>query len=127
MSETGDAASVPDTSGLSSGVGPGLTAGRGFPGPARSLSSPAPPGRLTSLRTRDLTLGGAFKKPKVINDTPKECNISSIKSVRIPKTEQELIIKILNVVSVLYFSLFSFFLKKTFEPNVHAVRKSKDE
>ncbi|GLD64234.1 DNA-directed RNA polymerase III subunit RPC4-like isoform X1 [Lates japonicus] len=80
MSEPGDAASVPGTSGLSSGVGPGLTAGRGFPGPARSLSSPPPPGRLTSLRTRDLTLGGAFKKPK-----------------------------------------------KTFEPNVHAVRKSKDE
>ncbi|XP_034050568.1 DNA-directed RNA polymerase III subunit RPC4 [Thalassophryne amazonica] len=50
--------------------------------PARHsvLLSPPPPGRLTSLRTRDLTLGAALKKPK-----------------------------------------------KTFEPNVHAVRKSKDD
>ncbi|XP_071318181.1 DNA-directed RNA polymerase III subunit RPC4 isoform X2 [Trachinotus anak] len=80
MTDSGNAASVPGPSGLSSGTGLGLNAGRGFPGMVRGLSSPAPPGRLTSLRTRDLTLGGAFKKPK-----------------------------------------------KTFEPNVHAVRKSKDE
>ncbi|XP_042363187.1 DNA-directed RNA polymerase III subunit RPC4 isoform X2 [Plectropomus leopardus] len=80
MSEPGDTASVPGSSGLSCGTGLSLSGGRGLPGRVRSLSSPAPPGRLTSLRTRDLTLGGVLKKPK-----------------------------------------------KTFEPNVHAVRKSKDE
>ncbi|XP_023274742.1 DNA-directed RNA polymerase III subunit RPC4-like isoform X1 [Seriola lalandi dorsalis] len=80
MTDSGDAASVPGCSGLSSGAGLSLTAGRGHQGTVRSMSSPTPPVRLTSLRTRDLTLGGAFKKPK-----------------------------------------------KTFEPNVHAVRKSKDE
>ncbi|XP_078135354.1 DNA-directed RNA polymerase III subunit RPC4 isoform X2 [Sander vitreus] len=80
MSDSGDTASVPGSSSLSSGTGLSLTAGRGLPGRVRSVSSPTPPGRLTSLRTRDLTLGGVFKKSK-----------------------------------------------KTFEPNVHAVRKSKDE
>ncbi|XP_045925351.1 DNA-directed RNA polymerase III subunit RPC4 [Micropterus dolomieu] len=80
MTDSGDAASVPGSSGRSSGAGLSFTAGRGLPGRVRSLSSSAPPGRLTSLRTRDLTLGGALKKTK-----------------------------------------------KTFEPNVHAVRKSKDE
>ncbi|XP_031729774.1 DNA-directed RNA polymerase III subunit RPC4 isoform X2 [Anarrhichthys ocellatus] len=75
MTDSGDAACVPG-----SGTGLSFTAGRGLPGRVRSLSSPAQPGRLTSLRTRDLTLGGVFKKTK-----------------------------------------------KTFEPNVHAVRKSKDE
>ncbi|XP_019938829.2 DNA-directed RNA polymerase III subunit RPC4 isoform X3 [Paralichthys olivaceus] len=79
MSDSGDATSFPGSSGLGSRGGLSLTAGRGLPVTAMSLSSPIPPGRLTSLRTRDLTLGGAFKKPK------------------------------------------------TFEPNVHAVRKSKDE
>ncbi|XP_035518725.1 DNA-directed RNA polymerase III subunit RPC4-like isoform X2 [Morone saxatilis] len=81
MTDSGDTASVPGCSGLSSGAGLSFTAGSGLPGRLRtSLSSPTAPGRLTSLRTRDLTLGGALKKPK-----------------------------------------------KTFEPNVHAVRKSKDE
>ncbi|KAM9336319.1 DNA-directed RNA polymerase III subunit RPC4 [Symphorus nematophorus] len=83
MSDSGDnvPASVPgSSSGLSSGAALSFSPGRGLPGRVRSLSSSAPPGRLTSLRTRDLTLGGALKKPK-----------------------------------------------KTFEPNVHAVRKSKDE
>ncbi|XP_068439929.1 DNA-directed RNA polymerase III subunit RPC4 [Clinocottus analis] len=74
MSDSGEAASLPGCSGL------GFPAGRGLPGRVRSLSSPPPPARLTSLRTRDLTLGGVLKKTK-----------------------------------------------KTFEPNVHAVRKSKDE
>ncbi|XP_030019224.1 DNA-directed RNA polymerase III subunit RPC4-like isoform X1 [Sphaeramia orbicularis] len=64
----------------SADTGLGLSAGRVLPGRIRCLSNPAPPGRLPSLRTRDMTLGGAYKKPK-----------------------------------------------KTFEPNVHAVRKSKDE
>ncbi|CAN9509272.1 unnamed protein product [Ophioblennius macclurei] len=68
MSEPGAAAAVPGPS------------GRGLPGRVRTLSSPPPPGRLSSLRTRDLTLGGGFKKTK-----------------------------------------------KTFEPNIYAVRKSKDE
>ncbi|XP_030257163.1 DNA-directed RNA polymerase III subunit RPC4 [Sparus aurata] len=74
MTDPGETASVPGPSGLS------VAQGRRLPGRVRSLSSPTPPGRLTSLRTRDLTLGGGLKKPK-----------------------------------------------KTFEPNVHAVRKSKDE
>ncbi|KAM4525643.1 DNA-directed RNA polymerase III subunit RPC4 isoform 2-T3 [Odontesthes bonariensis] len=72
--------SVPRPSGLCSGGGGGFTAGRGLPGRVRSVSAATQPGRLTSLRTRDLTLGGAFKKTK-----------------------------------------------KTFEPNVHSERKSKDE
>nr|XP_020443213.1 DNA-directed RNA polymerase III subunit RPC4-like [Monopterus albus]XP_020443214.1 DNA-directed RNA polymerase III subunit RPC4-like [Monopterus albus]XP_020443215.1 DNA-directed RNA polymerase III subunit RPC4-like [Monopterus albus] len=80
MSDSNDAAIVSGSTGPSSGARLSFTAGRALPGRVRSLSSPTPPGRLTSLRTRDLTLGAAFKKPK-----------------------------------------------KTFEPNVHAVRKSKDE
>ncbi|XP_033467587.1 DNA-directed RNA polymerase III subunit RPC4 isoform X1 [Epinephelus lanceolatus] len=80
MTDSGDRADVPGSSGLSSGTGLGFSVGRGLPGRVRTLSSPTPPGRLTSLRTRDLTLGGVLKKPK-----------------------------------------------KTFEPNVHAVRKSRDE
>ncbi|XP_029954334.1 DNA-directed RNA polymerase III subunit RPC4 isoform X5 [Salarias fasciatus] len=66
MTEPGAAAGVPGPSGL--------------PGRVRTLCSPPPPGRLSSLRTRDLTLGGGFKKTK-----------------------------------------------KTFEPNVHAVRRTKDD
>ncbi|XP_069024670.1 DNA-directed RNA polymerase III subunit RPC4 isoform X3 [Embiotoca jacksoni] len=80
MTEPRDAASGPGSSGGGSGAGRSFSPGRGLPGRVRGLSSPPPPGRLTSLRTRDLTLGGTFKKPK-----------------------------------------------KTFEPNVHAVRKTKDE
>ncbi|KAM7371287.1 hypothetical protein PAMP_010771 [Pampus punctatissimus] len=80
MTDSVDTESVPCFSDLSSGAGPSFQAGRGLPGRVRSVSSPAPHGRLTSLRSRDLTLGGAFKKPK-----------------------------------------------KTFEPNVHAMRKNKDE
>ncbi|XP_041672391.1 DNA-directed RNA polymerase III subunit RPC4 [Cheilinus undulatus] len=80
MTDSGDTPSVPGCSGLSSGTGLSFKPSRGLPGRVRSLSSSAPPGRLTSLITRDLTLGGALKKPK-----------------------------------------------KTFEPNVHTVRKSKDE
>ncbi|XP_058477360.1 DNA-directed RNA polymerase III subunit RPC4 isoform X2 [Solea solea] len=78
MSDSGDASSS-GASGLSSRAGLSFPGGRGLPATVRSVSSPHPPGRLTSLRTRDLTLGGTFKKPKA------------------------------------------------FEPNVHAVRKSKDE
>ncbi|TNN47037.1 DNA-directed RNA polymerase III subunit RPC4 [Liparis tanakae] len=84
MTDSGEPASLPGCSGL------GFPAGRGLPGRVRSLSAPAPPGRLTSLRTRDLTLGGVLKKTK-----------ESIAG--------------------------SQFKKKTFEPNVHAVRKSKDD
>ncbi len=68
MTDAREAASVPGSSGLSSGAAPSLTAGRGLLN--RSLSSPTPPARLTTLRTRDLTLGGALKKPKVTSDTP---------------------------------------------------------
>ncbi|XP_074518638.1 DNA-directed RNA polymerase III subunit RPC4 isoform X1 [Halichoeres trimaculatus] len=80
MTDQGEKGSVPGSSGLSSGAGLSFKAGRGLPGRVRGLPCAAPPGRLTSLRTRDLTLGGAIKKPK-----------------------------------------------KTFEPNIHTVRKSKDE
>ncbi|XP_026206691.1 RNA_pol_Rpc4 domain-containing protein isoform X2 [Anabas testudineus] len=80
MTDSGDAPTVPGSSGQSSGAGMNFTVGRVLSGRVRSLSSPIPSGRLTSLRTRDLTLGGAFKKSK-----------------------------------------------KTIEPNVHAVRKNKDE
>ncbi|KAJ8013680.1 hypothetical protein DPEC_G00032310 [Dallia pectoralis] len=67
--------SDPDSSASSSCIRP-VVAGRVVPA-RTALSSPPPPGRLTSLRSRDLTLGG--------------------------------------------------FKKKTFVPNVHSVRKSKDE
>ncbi|XP_029383722.1 DNA-directed RNA polymerase III subunit RPC4 isoform X2 [Echeneis naucrates] len=80
MTDSGDSATPPGTSGLSSGTGLTHTTGREHHVAVRNLSSTPPPGRLTSLRTRDLTLGGPLKKPK-----------------------------------------------KTFEPNVHAVRKSKNE
>ncbi|KAI4801221.1 hypothetical protein KUCAC02_000145 [Chaenocephalus aceratus] len=80
MTDSEDTDSVPGCSGLSSGAALSFPPGRGLLGRVRSQSSPAPPARLTSLRTRDLTLGGVFKKPK-----------------------------------------------KSFEPNVHAVRKNKDE
>ncbi|CAL8262442.1 unnamed protein product [Arctogadus glacialis] len=79
MSDIGDAESAPGTSGCGSRTGLGFALGRGHPGRLTGLSSPVPPGRLTSLKSRDLTLGG-LKKPK-----------------------------------------------KIFEPNVKAVRKSKDE
>lgn len=85
MSGSGDADPGHPGSSGSSGLiiadtGLSLSAGRVLPGRIRCLSNPAPPGRLPSLRTRDMTLGGTYKKPK-----------------------------------------------KTFEPNVHAVRKSRDE
>ncbi|XP_056153125.1 DNA-directed RNA polymerase III subunit RPC4 [Lampris incognitus] len=79
MTDPGDADSVPGPSSLSR-TGMSFTSGRGLAGRVTGLSSPPPPpGRLSSLRSRDLTLGG-FKKPK-----------------------------------------------KTFEPNINAVRKSKDD
>ncbi|XP_061562466.1 LOW QUALITY PROTEIN: DNA-directed RNA polymerase III subunit RPC4 [Phycodurus eques] len=72
-----DAEEVPCSSGTSSGASSGGGLHGSAPGPAPSSVAAR---RLTSLRTRDLTLGGALKKAK-----------------------------------------------KTFEPNVNAVRKSKDE
>ncbi|XP_014858115.1 PREDICTED: DNA-directed RNA polymerase III subunit RPC4-like isoform X1 [Poecilia mexicana] len=77
MSDSGNAASVPSCSGFRSG--PERT-GSAEQSRVWSLSSSSQRGRLPSLRTRDLTLGGAFRKTK-----------------------------------------------KTWEPNVHAVRKPKDE
>ncbi|XP_008436399.1 DNA-directed RNA polymerase III subunit RPC4-like isoform X2 [Poecilia reticulata] len=77
MSDSGNAASVPSCSGFRSG--PERT-GSAEQSIVWSLSSSSQRGRLPSLRTRDLTLGGAFRKTK-----------------------------------------------KTWEPNVHAVRKPKDE
>ncbi|XP_060719961.1 DNA-directed RNA polymerase III subunit RPC4 [Tachysurus vachellii] len=72
MSEGGDGDPVASSSGT---LRSNFSLGRGLSG--RSLLNPTPPGRLTSLRSRDLTLGG--------------------------------------------------FKKKTFVPNVHSIRKSKDE
>ncbi|KAM9817612.1 DNA-directed RNA polymerase III subunit RPC4 [Neosynchiropus ocellatus] len=93
MSQKGDAGMVPGScgvrgSGLSAGPVPGSPGGpslsfphgRMLPNRAGIPPTTPPLGRLSSLRTRDLTLGGVFKKPK-----------------------------------------------KTIEPNVHAVRKSKEE
>ncbi|XP_076856736.1 DNA-directed RNA polymerase III subunit RPC4 isoform X2 [Brachyhypopomus gauderio] len=68
MCEPGEGASTPGT------PRPAFALGRALPG---RLLNPPPPGRLTSLRSRDLTLGG--------------------------------------------------YKKKTFIPNVHSIRKSKDE
>ncbi|XP_060795553.1 DNA-directed RNA polymerase III subunit RPC4 [Neoarius graeffei] len=72
MAEGGDGEPVASSSGT---LRPAFSLGRGLAG--RSLLNPPPPGRLTSLRSRDLTLGG--------------------------------------------------YKKKTFVPNVHSIRKSKDE
>ncbi|MCJ8738330.1 hypothetical protein PDJAM_G00034390 [Pangasius djambal] len=72
MAEGGDGEPVASSSGT---LRPCFSLGRGLAG--RSLLNPPPPGRLTSLRSRDLTLGG--------------------------------------------------YKKKTFVPNVHSIRKSKDE
>ncbi|XP_027012982.2 DNA-directed RNA polymerase III subunit RPC4 [Tachysurus fulvidraco] len=72
MAEGGDGDPVASSSGT---LRPNFSLGRGLSG--RSLLNPPPPGRLTSLRSRDLTLGG--------------------------------------------------YKKKTFVPNVHSIRKSKDE
>lgn len=62
MSDSGNPASVPSCSGLRSG--PERT-GSGEQSRVWSLSSSSQRGRLPSLRTRDLTLGGAFRKTKV--------------------------------------------------------------
>ncbi|XP_051958937.1 DNA-directed RNA polymerase III subunit RPC4 [Xyrauchen texanus] len=72
MSEHGDGDSEASSS---ANFRPSFSPGRGLPG--RISLNPPPPGRLTSLRSRDLTLGG--------------------------------------------------YKKKTFLPNVHSVRKTKDE
>ncbi|XP_066549295.1 DNA-directed RNA polymerase III subunit RPC4 isoform X2 [Amia ocellicauda] len=69
-----DSDNAPSTS-AASGSRPSFALGRGLP--CRVSLSPPPPGRLSSLRSRDLTLGG--------------------------------------------------FKKKTFVPNIHSVRKNKDE
>ena len=70
MSDPRDAERQPGMSGCGGGgsgrTGPGFPPGQGLPGRLAGLSSSSsvPPGRLTSLKSRDLTLGG-FKKPKV--------------------------------------------------------------
>ncbi|XP_058262611.1 DNA-directed RNA polymerase III subunit RPC4 [Hemibagrus wyckioides] len=62
MAEGGDGDPVASSSGS---LCPTFSLGRGLAG--RSLLSPPPPGRLTSLRSRDLTLGGYKKKTFVPN------------------------------------------------------------
>ncbi|XP_054623870.1 DNA-directed RNA polymerase III subunit RPC4 isoform X2 [Dunckerocampus dactyliophorus] len=79
--DTKDAEAVPCPSGSTCEAFLSLPASRGVAGLGfGSVPSPTSSRRLTSLRTRDLTLGGTLKKKK-----------------------------------------------KTFEPNIHAVRKSKDK
>lgn len=63
MTESSDTAVVPGSITLGSSIPPGFIVDRGLPGQAKNVSTP--PGRLTSLRTRDLTLSGALKKSKV--------------------------------------------------------------
>lgn len=58
MAEGVDGDPVASSSGT---LRPNFSLGRGLSG--RSLLNPPPPGRLTSLRSRDLTLGG-YKKVK---------------------------------------------------------------
>lgn len=67
MTESSDAAIVPVSVILGSGITPCFKVERGLPGQVKNLSTP--PGRLTSLRTRDLTLSGALKKSKVGTET----------------------------------------------------------
>ncbi|KAK3529442.1 hypothetical protein QTP70_031098 [Hemibagrus guttatus] len=62
MAEGGDGDPAASSSGS---LRPTFSLGRGLAG--RSLLSPPPPGRLTSLRSRDLTLGGYKKKTFVPN------------------------------------------------------------
>ncbi|KTG36753.1 hypothetical protein cypCar_00024951 [Cyprinus carpio] len=64
MSEHGDADGDAEAS-SSNTLRPSYALGRGLPG--RISLNPPPPGRLTSLRTRDLTLGGYKKKTFVPN------------------------------------------------------------
>lgn len=63
MTQPSDTTIVPGSIILGSGFTPSFMGERGLPGQAKQFSTP--PGRLTSLRTRDLTLSGALKKPKV--------------------------------------------------------------
>lgn len=102
-----DTTNVPSSSGLRGDLT--LATARGPPCRVRSLASPAPIGRLTSLRTRDLTLGGALKKSKVTYK-----NKGSKSEAYYWKNTYE------------QWFLFVI-LQKTFEPNIHAVRKSKEE
>lgn len=58
MAEGGDGEPMAGSSGT---LRPSFSLGRGLAG--RSLLNSPPPGRLTSLRSRDLTLGGYKKVP----------------------------------------------------------------
>lgn len=66
MNDSSDRATVPASDVLDSGVVPCFKVESGILAPTKKLSTP--PGRLTSLRTRDLTLSGAFKKSKVCKE-----------------------------------------------------------
>lgn len=63
MTESSDTAIVPGSIIVGSGITPSFKVERGLPGQVKNLSTPS--GRLTSLRTRDLTLSGTLKKSKV--------------------------------------------------------------
>lgn len=66
MNDSSDTATVAGSVVLDSGVVPCFKVESGILAPTKKVSTP--PGRLTSLRTRDLTLSGAFKKSKVCTE-----------------------------------------------------------
>lgn len=107
MTDSSNTATVPGSVVLDSGVVPCFNVESGIL--AQTKKGSTPPGRLTSLRTRDLTLSGAFKKSKVC-------------------TNYRYVLTNLDICRSLRDTSFWFSLpQKTFEPNVHALRKSKDE
>lgn len=76
MSEHGDADGDAEAS-SSNTLRPSYALGRGLPG--RISLNPPPPGRLTSLRTRDLTLGG-YKKvsPSNVNGSVSDAALNFV-------------------------------------------------
>lgn len=66
MTDSSDTATIPGPVVLDSGVVPCFKVESGILAQTKKVSTP--PGRLTSLRTRDLTLSGAFKKSKVCTE-----------------------------------------------------------
>ncbi|XP_062858720.1 DNA-directed RNA polymerase III subunit RPC4 [Trichomycterus rosablanca] len=85
MAEAGDSDHVAGPSGT---LRPSFALGRGPAG--RLLPNPPPPGRLTSLRSRDLTLGGYKKKTFVPNVNSIRKNKDELKAEThvTPKTEK---------------------------------------
>ncbi|TSK14549.1 DNA-directed RNA polymerase III subunit RPC4 [Bagarius yarrelli] len=85
MAEGGDGEPVASSSGT---LRPAFSLGRGLAG--CSLMNPPPPGRLTSLRSRDLTLGGYKKKTFAPNVNSIRKSKDELKEVQrsVPKKER---------------------------------------